>query len=213
VQTAVFSTIASLKPALNSDWDRNSQAALLQGEILLKTRPHSAWGGAVTASMYLPIARQAVWQQVTDYPRWVQYFPDLIRSEVLHCGDGLTQSGKRLYQVASKAFLFFSAQVEIYLKVFEVVSLGGASAAIPSTKDGARSGETQQIQFRLEKGNFHDFAADLKLQDYLNGTLLTYSVQATPTIPVPSQLIQQAIQLDLPSNMRRMRDVLCGVRK
>lgn len=212
MHTAVFSTIAAPEPTPSSEWDRNSQVALLQGEILLKTRPHSAWGGAVTAAMYLPIARQTVWQQVTDYPRWVQYFPDLIRSEVLHCGDGLTQSGKRLYQVASKAFLFFSAQVEIYLKVFEVVSLGGPPGATAS-KEGLRSGETQQIQFRLEKGNFHDFAADLKLQDYLNGTLLTYSVQATPTIPVPSQLIQQAIQLDLPSNMRRMRDVLCGVRK
>ncbi|MBW4521131.1 MAG: cyclase [Scytolyngbya sp. HA4215-MV1] len=163
--------------------------------------------------MYLPIARQTVWQQVTDYPRWVQYFPDLIRSEVLHCGDGLTQSGKRLYQVASKAFFFFSAQVEIYLKVFEVVSLAGTPSANVLAKDSTRTGETQQIQFRMEKGSFNDFAADLKLQDYLNGTLLTYSVQATPTIPVPTQLIQQAIQLDLPTNMRRMRDVLCGIKK
>lgn len=168
---------------------------LLNGEILLKTRPHSAWGGAVTAQMYLPLARSIAWQQLTDYPRWVNYFPALTRSEILHRNDARLGNRssidgcKRLYQVASKAFLFLTAQVDIYLKVIEVAH--------------------QQIQFRLESGSFHDFAADLTLQDYGDGTLLTYSVQATPTIPVPSMLIQQAIQMDLPDNMRTMRQVLC----
>ncbi len=55
----------------------SQQKALLQGEVLVETRSHSAWGGAVTAQMYLPIARSHVWQQLTDYPRWVQYFPDV----------------------------------------------------------------------------------------------------------------------------------------
>jgi hypothetical protein len=100
--------------------------------------------------MYLPIARSHAWQQLTDYPRWVQYFPDLTKSEVLHRGEV-----KRLYQVAKKAFLFLTAEVEIYLNVFEVLG--------------------QHIQFRLEKGTFTDFTADLKLQDCGNGTLLTYS--------------------------------------
>jgi carbon monoxide dehydrogenase subunit G len=194
VQTAVMPSPVYAGAMFGSDWSRSDLATLLKGEILLQTRPHSAWGGAVTASMYLPIARKAAWQQLTDYPRWVQYFPDLIRSEVLNYGDGLAHKGKRLYQVASKAFLFFSAQVEIYLKVLEVSSQTA----------------TQQIQFRMESGSFHDFSADLELQDYGDGTLLTYSVQATPTIPVPSALIQQAIRLDLPANMRRMRQVLCG---
>lgn len=169
--------------------------SLLNGEILLKTRPYSAWGGAVTAQMYLPIARTSAWRQLTDYPRWVHYFPALTRSEILPCDDtrsnhrNTTDGYKRLYQVASKAFLFLTAQVDIYLKVIETAH--------------------QQIQFRLESGSFHDFAADLTLQDYDGGTLLTYSVQATPTIPVPSMLIQQAIQMDLPDNMRTMRQVLC----
>lgn len=176
----------------NSDLARSQsqQAALLQGEILLETRSHSAWGGAVTAQMHLPIGRSLVWQQLTDYPRWVQYFPDVVRSEVLHSGEGLSQGCKHLYQVGSKAFLFLSIQVEAYLRVFEVVQ--------------------QQIQFRLEKGSFVDFAADLKLQDATMGTILTYSVQATPTIPVPSLFIQQAMHLDLPTNMRKMRQVMCG---
>ncbi|MBW4578211.1 MAG: cyclase [Tildeniella nuda ZEHNDER 1965/U140] len=168
---------------------------LLSGEILLKTRTYSAWGGAVTAQMYLPLERAIAWQQLTDYPRWVHYFPALTRSEILQRNDSRLSNQKsldgykRLYQVASKAFLFLTAQVDIYLKVIEIAQ--------------------QQIQFRLESGNFHDFAADLTLQDYNNGTLLTYSVQATPTIPVPSMLIQQAIQMDLPDNMQTMRRVLC----
>ncbi|PSB68003.1 cyclase, partial [filamentous cyanobacterium CCP1] len=41
------------------------QASLLRGEILLKTRSHSAWGGAITAQMYLLMKRSQVWQQLT----------------------------------------------------------------------------------------------------------------------------------------------------
>ena len=182
--TAFYSS-DSIAPALDETWSQHQKTALLQGEILVQTRSHSAWGGAVTAQMHLPLTRARVWQQVTDYPRWVQYFPDVIRSEVLHRG-----KGKRLYQVARKAFLIFSAQVEVYLNILEVVQ--------------------QQIQFRLEQGTFVDFAADLKLQDFGAGTLLTYAVQATPNIPIPTIFIQQAMHLELPENMRKMRQVLCG---
>ncbi|MBD0362247.1 MAG: cyclase [Coleofasciculus sp. C3-bin4] len=174
--------------ALNNpvpDLALSQQKALLQGEVLVETRAHSALGAAVTAQMYLPIARSHVWQQLTDYPRWVQYFPDVTKSEVLHRGEV-----KRLYQVAKKAFLFLTAQVEIYLNVFEVLG--------------------QHIQFRLEKGTFTDFTADLKLQDCGNGTLLTYSVQATPSIPIPAVFIQQAMHMELPENMRKLRQVLCA---
>jgi len=163
----------------------SQQKALLQGDILVETRSHSVWGGAVTAQMYLPIARSSVWQQLTNYSRWVQYFPDVTKSEVFHQGEV-----KRLYQVAKKAFLFLTAQVEIYLNVFEV--------------------QGQLIQFRLEQGTFTDFTADLEFQDWGNGTLLTYSVQATPNILIPAVLIQQAMQMELPGNMRKMRQVLCA---
>jgi carbon monoxide dehydrogenase subunit G len=168
-------------PALDLTWSQ--QKALLQGEILVETRSHSALGGAVTAQMYLAIPRSSVWQQLTDYPRWVQYFPDVIKSEVLH-----QSPVKCLYQVAQKTFIFLPIQVEIYLNVFEV--------------------QEQHIQFRLEKGTFTDFTADLTLQDFDNGTLLTYSVQATPTIPIPTVFIQQAMHLELPGNMRNMRQVM-----
>ncbi len=163
---------------------QEKQKLLMQGEILVETRSHTAWGGAVTALMYVPLVRSNVWQQLTDYPRWVQYFPDVTKSEILQRGDV-----KRLYQAAQKAFLFFTAQVEIYLSVVE--DLG------------------QQIQFQLEKGSFHDFNANLELKDCNSGTLLTYTVQATPTIPIPSIFIQQAMNFELPTNMRKMRQVLC----
>ncbi|MEM9214245.1 MAG: SRPBCC family protein [Cyanobacteria bacterium P01_F01_bin.150] len=167
--------------------------ALLNGEILIETYPHSAWGGAVTAQMYIPSLRSHVWTELTNYSQWVKFFPDLTHSEVLSSipGKGLAKkSGKRLYQVAKKAFFMFSAQVEIYLKAIEITH--------------------QKIQFRMERGTFRDFSADLALQDYDGGTLLTYSVKATPTIPVPSALIQEAIKFDLPSNLKQMRRVICG---
>lgn len=168
-------------------------AALLKGEIVLTTQPHTAWGAAVKAYMYLPLSPAIVWQHVTDYPRWVNYFPALTHSEILsQIEPSVTKPEvercKRVYQVASKNFIFFTAHVEIYLKVVE---------------------SHQKILFCLESGSFNDFSAELKLQDYENGTLLSYFVQATPMIPVPSLFIQQAIQLDLPANMRNMRQEIC----
>jgi Polyketide cyclase / dehydrase and lipid transport len=174
----------SLVKGLSMPWSQDKQSQLIQGEILLETRSHTAWGGSVTALMYLPIVRSNVWQQLTDYPRWVQYFPDITKSEVIQRGEV-----KRLYQAAQKAFLFLTAQVEIHLNVVEVLG--------------------QRIQFRMEKGTFDDFNADLELEDCGNGTILLYTVQATPNIPVPSIFIQQAMNFELPANMRKMRQVLC----
>lgn len=165
---------------------------LLQGEVLLKPRAYSASGGAITAQMYLPVARSQVWQQITDYTRWVQFFPDIVQSEVLESNPHRPYRGHRLYQAARKNFLVFTAQVEVHLRVFENLQ--------------------RQIRFRMERGSFNDFSAELTLEDYGNGTILTYSVEATPSIPVPSLLIEQAMRLDLPGNMRQMRQVICADR-
>jgi len=180
-----FSSLDSINLVSDIGLSQHKQRALLQGEILVETRSHSAWGGAVTAQMYLPLTRSRVWQQVTDYPRWVKFFPDVTKSQVLSRKEQI-----RLHQAAQKSFFFLTAQVEIYLNVVEVMQ--------------------QQIQFRLEQGTFTDFAADLKLQDCGAGTLLTYVVQATPNIPIPTIFIQQAMNLELPANMRQMRQVLCA---
>ncbi len=174
----------SIIPGSDMPWSQDKQKLLMQGEIFVKLGSHTAWGGSVTTWMYVPLVRSQVWQQLTDYPRWVQYFPDITTSEVLHKGEV-----KRLYQAAQKAFLFFTAQVEIYLNVVEVLG--------------------QQIQFRMEKGTFEDFKASLELKDCGSGTLLAYNVQATPNIPIPSIFIQQAMNFELPANMRKMRQVLC----
>jgi Polyketide cyclase / dehydrase and lipid transport len=168
----------------DNSWSQDKQRLLIQGEILVETRSHTAWGGSVTACMYLPVVRSDVWQQLTDYPRWVQYFPDITRSEVIQRGEV-----KRLYQAAQKAFLFFSAQVEIYLNVVEEIG--------------------QKIQFKMVNGTFNDFNAHLELKDCGSGTLLAYTVQATPNIPIPSVFIQQAMHFELPANMRKMRQVIC----
>ncbi len=175
----------SFTTGLPMTWSQDKLQKIIQGEILTEMGSHTSWGGCVTAWMYLPLVRQQVFSQITDYPRWVQYFPDITKSEVLQKRGEV----KRLYQAAQKAFLFFTAHVEIYLSVIE--ELG------------------QRVQFRLEKGTFHDFSAELHLQDYANGTLLTYTVKATPNIPIPSIFIQQAMNFELPTNMRKMRQVIC----
>ena len=179
-----YSILNGVSTGASMVWSQEKLLSLMQGEILVQTEPYTTWGGAVTACMYVPLVRSHVWQQLTDYPRWVQYFPDITKSEVLPGGEV-----KRLYQAAEKTFLFLTARVEIYLDIVE--ELG------------------QKIQFRLEKGSFQDFNADLELKDYSGGTLLTYTVQATLTIPIPSIFIQQAMNLELPANMRKMRQVLC----
>ena len=181
-------TLAFAEPAIDLGWSQSHQASLLDGEIALETQPYSAWGGTVTAQMHLPLERAQVWRRVTDYPQWTQYFPSLTQSRVI----AESQLGKQLYQAAGKTFFLFTAQVEIYLNVTETVH--------PLR---------HQIQFQLEKGTFNNFAAQLKLQDHRDGTLLSYSVQATPSIPIPTQIIQEGMRLDLPRNMRSMRRAIC----
>lgn len=177
-----ISTVSSLQ--------ERQQSQLLKGEILIETNPHTDWGGAVTAEMYIPLERDRVWENVTSYPQWVQYFPDLTESRVVAVSSD--RNSKQIYHAARKSFLGLSVQVEAYLRVFE-----------------RRNPNYYQIQFCLEQGNFKDFSADLKLREYEQGTLLTYSVCATPTVWVPSFVLQQAMRLDLPTNMRSMRRVIC----
>jgi hypothetical protein len=159
--------------------------ALRRGRVLVETAAHGMMGAAVNAKMYVKANRTDLWTQLTQYGRWSEFFPNISRSELLASKDQV----HRLYQVGSKAFLAIKAEVEIYLNVYE---------------DPLHS-----IQFRLEKGTFRDFAADLTLQDWQNGTLLTYAVQATPLIPVPSFLIEQGMRQDLPGNMEHLRKALC----
>ncbi|HIK46773.1 MAG TPA: cyclase [Leptolyngbyaceae cyanobacterium M65_K2018_010] len=182
-------TPTNLAEPRTASWTASDQIALLQGEVLItpQTQPHGA--AAVMAAMYVPLPRTQIWPQVTNYRRWTQFFPNITRSEVLETVKTASQRYRRLYQVGQKGFMVLTAQVEIYLKVFETAC--------------------DRVQFRLEQGTFSHFAADLHLQDMQGGTLLTYIVQATPTIPVPTFLIEQAMKTDLPGNMRQMRRVLC----
>ncbi|MBE9076690.1 cyclase [Romeria aff. gracilis LEGE 07310] len=192
-QTATLQPLPGQQPSVTRTFNPKDELALLQGEVLISTQSHTANGAAVTAQMYVPLVRSQTWHLLTDYSRWVQFFPDIVHSQVLEVKEALKNSNqvtRRLYQVGRKAFLMFSAQVEIYLQVFETLN--------------------QQIQFRFEQGTFADFAADLTLEDYGAGTLLTYSVKATPLIPIPSFLVEKAMQHDLPGNLRTMRQVLCA---
>ncbi|WP_448602331.1 SRPBCC family protein [Thermoleptolyngbya sp.] len=164
---------------------------LLRGEILITPHPVDLWGTGVTAQMHLSLSPARAWSQLTQYSRWVEYFPDVTQSRVLHeCAESLT---KTLFQAASKTFLMLSVQVEVYLNVVEQVQ-----------------GDRRQIRFRKERGSFKRFLADLTIEPLGFGTLLTYTVEAAPTLPIPALLIQEAVRLDLPRNMQQMRRVLCS---
>jgi hypothetical protein len=165
------------------------QILLRRGDVLIvpQSRPQSP--AAVMAHIYVPLDRSHIWPQVISYRRWTQFFPNITHSEVLESVKTTTYRYRRLYQVGRKGFMMISAQVEIYLQVFETAC--------------------EHIQFRLERGTFSYFDADLHLQDMGEGTLLTYRVQAAPTIPVPAFLIEQGMRIDLPGNMKQMRQVLC----
>jgi hypothetical protein len=165
------------------------QVALLQGDVLVMPEVKQQGGAAVVAHMYVPLSRPQIWPQVTSYHRWTQFFPNIIHSEVLETVKTNSHRYRRLYQVGRKGFLALTAQVEIYLRVFETTC--------------------DRIQFCLERGTFSHFAASLSLQDLHQGTLLSYSVQAAPTIPIPSFLVEQAMKTDLAGNMRQMRQILC----
>jgi len=171
----------------------SDQIALLRGDVLVKPQVGTTGGGAVTAHMYVPLTRGQIWPQVTNYRRWTQFFPNIIQSEVIETVKTASHRYRRLYQVGRKGFMMVSAQVEIYLKVFETAC--------------------DRVQFRLEQGTFNHFAADLYLQDVNGGTLVSYGVQAVPTIPVPAFLIEHVIKTDLPGNMKQMRQVLCTVQQ
>lgn len=161
---------------------------LRKGDVLVQTKPHTLCGGALNATMYLPKSRSHVWDSLTDYPRWSAYFPDVTQSRIIEDSKD-KKLGRRLYQAAEKSFLFINAQVNIFLRVFEL--------------------EQQYIRFQFEKGSFSDFTADLRLSDFEEGTLLQYSVAATPLIPVPSFFVEQAMKMDLPVNLRNMRKEIC----
>ncbi|NJL46018.1 MAG: cyclase [Leptolyngbyaceae cyanobacterium SM2_3_12] len=165
------------------------QVGLLRGDILVKPQAQTQGNGAVMAQMYVPLHRSRIWPQVTNYRRWTLFFPNITHSEVLETVKTASQRYRRIYQVGCKGFMMLTAKVEVYLKVVETAC--------------------ESIQFRLEQGTFSHFAADLHLQDFNEGTLVTYMVQAAPTIPVPAFLIEQAMKIDLPGNMKQMRQVLC----
>ncbi len=184
--------VLSLPTASNLTQSDADHLRLLQGEVLVAAaQPQDGRGAAAKATMYLPISRSQAWEQLTNYSRWVHYFPDIVQSEVLEHDPHHPHRGYRLYQVAKKNFIVFTAQVEVYLRVFENMQ--------------------RQIRFRMERGSFGNFSATLSLDDAGAGTILTYAVEATPLVTIPHIFIEQAIVQALPMNMQQMRQALSQV--
>lgn len=164
-------------------------SALRTGRVLVTAKPHGLTGGEVSAQLYVPMAGPALWDALTDYPRWSEYFPNIACSHQLPP----TASGlPRVYQVGQKSLMGIPTAGELYLKVHE--------------------SPPEQIQFRLEQGIFSAFEATLRLQPWRVGILLTYTIQVTLAVPLPWFILRQGIQEDLPKNLKQMRQVICGDR-
>ena len=66
-ETQIVRDVTQAKGFLDQ-FSPSDQVALLQGDVLL-TPQTSASGGAVTAHIYVPLARPQIWPQVTNYSR------------------------------------------------------------------------------------------------------------------------------------------------
>jgi carbon monoxide dehydrogenase subunit G len=161
---------------------------LANGDVLVEASVRSAREAEVEITLHLPLPRAYVWQHLSDYTRWSEFFPNLLCSRVVESHPEAWR-GKLLHQVAGLPFLDLGPKVDIYLRAFEI--------------------EHKSIRFKLIRGSFTNFAAELRLDDREQGTLLTYRVEAQLAFPVPPFLIRQGIQGAFLSNLKHMRRMLC----
>ncbi|MGD1905441.1 MAG: SRPBCC family protein [Leptolyngbyaceae cyanobacterium] len=161
--------------------------ALRTGQVLVAAHSEGLTGGQVSAQLYMPMAAPDLWEHLSDYPRWSEYFPNIACSrELVPTASGVP----RVYQVGQKSLMGIPTAGDLYLQVHE--------------------SPHEQIQFRLERGIFSSFEATLRFQPWRVGVLLTYTIQVTLAVPLPWFILRQGIQDDLPHNLRHMRDVICG---
>jgi len=170
---------------------------LMAGEILLQSRSYSLWGGSVTAQIYLPVERSELWAYLTNYSLWPELFAHITHSGVV---ETRTPFHKRVYQAAQKQFALITIGMDACLWVREY--------------------PPRQIRFELETENssFREFKAELWLEAAASdsshssghslGTVLSYTVQAIATWPIPAPLLKEAIGSDLPENLRHLRSYL-----
>ncbi|WP_008309176.1 SRPBCC family protein [Leptolyngbya sp. PCC 6406] len=182
----------ALSQSAIASWQGNNQYpstrdrdALSRGKILVTAQPHGFTGGHVSATLSLRIFPDALWPHLTDYPRWVDYFPEMTHSEAIAPTD---QGQPRIYQVGRKSILGLGAEVEVYLRV--------------------QTHPPHRLQFVMERGTLADFTASFALAPWRLGTLLTFTVQATPLIPLPGFFVEQSMRRELPTSLAQMRRVI-----
>lgn len=161
------------------------RAALAAGELLLTTRSHGLTGGQASITLAFAPRPVDVWAQLTDYPRWVDYLPDLTQSEILPAA---AKGQTRLRQVGRKSILGFTAEAALDLQV---------QALAP-----------YRLRFDLERGGLAEFTATFTLTPWRQGTLVNFTGQATPLFPIPGWVVEQVMRHGLPMNLRHMRQVI-----
>lgn len=161
---------------------RRDIEVLRAGDLILKTRPHGFLGGYLSATLAFASSPAVVWRHLTDYPRWVEYLPDMRHSEVL----APTPDGhQRVRQIGQKMIFGFTAEAELELRM---------EAEPP-----------YQLHCHMEKGCLGDFRATFTLRPWQQGCLLTFTGQAVPLFPVPGFIVEHVLRQGIPDNLRHMR--------
>jgi hypothetical protein len=161
---------------------RHDIQVLQARDLVLKTRPHGFLGGHLSATLAFTPPPAVVWHHLIDYPRWVEYLPDMCHSEIL----APTPEGHtRVRQIGQKTIFGFNAQAELELRM-----------------------ETEapyQLRCHMEKGCIGDFRATFMLRPWRQGCLLTFTGQAVPLFPVPGFMVEHVLRQGIPDNLRHMR--------
>ncbi|MEB3268851.1 MAG: SRPBCC family protein [Leptolyngbya sp.] len=178
------STGGTLQPTLS----KGDREALQRGDILLSTRSHGFSGGQVSATLAFALRPQILWDHLAHFPRWVDYLPDLVHSEVLPAA---ANGRGRVRQVGRKCILGFTAEAEVCLQV---------EALAP-----------YRLRFELERGSLAEFTAAFTLTPWRQGTLVHFIGQAVPLLPIPGFVVEQTMRYGLPMNLRHMRQAIEGL--
>ncbi len=169
---------------LRGDWGQR----LAAGEVWVHTQPYGPTGGQAQAQLVYALSPERLWPHILDYPRWVEYFPDLVRCEAI----APAPSGQpRLYQVGRKSLLGLDLAVEVQLRV--------------------QIFKGHRVFFTQEQGSLRDFHASFVLEPWAQGALVTFTLAAIPQIPVPSLVVEHSLKRELPLNLIHMRQVIGGV--
>ena len=131
----------------------------------------------VTASIVVPVARETLWQVLTDYEGLADFIPNLSSSRLLPHPSG----GIRLEQVGGQRILKINFSARVVLDMTEDYP--------------------HRIDFTIVEGDFKEFSGYWQLTPQEEGTELTYFLEVRPKLTMPVKVLECRLNIDLPRNL------------